>query len=139
MSDATDRPADGDGAVTYDGRVSVDYRPERDGDPDPGEVVWTWVPYEEDPSVGKDRPLLVIGRALDEPGGYVALMLSSRDHEGDPGWVFLGAGDWDHEGRQSWVRIDRLLAVTDGGIRRESVALSRERFAGLLDQIGANR
>ena len=23
------------------------YTPDRDGEPDPGEVVWTWVPYEE--------------------------------------------------------------------------------------------
>ena len=32
-----------------------------DGDADPGEVVWTWVPYQEDSSVGKDRPAVVIG------------------------------------------------------------------------------
>ena len=35
-------------------------RPERDGEPDPGEVVWAWVPYEDDPSQGKDRPVLVL-------------------------------------------------------------------------------
>ena len=38
------------------------YSPELDGEPDPGEVVWAWVPYEDDPSQGKDRPVLVIGR-----------------------------------------------------------------------------
>ncbi|GAB5080487.1 hypothetical protein ARTHROSP310_36360 [Arthrobacter sp. AD-310] len=27
-----------------------------DGEPDPGEVVWTWVPYQEDHGRGKDRP-----------------------------------------------------------------------------------
>ena len=38
------------------------YSPKADGRPDPGEVVWAWVPYEEDPSQGKDRPVLVIGK-----------------------------------------------------------------------------
>ena len=37
------------------------YEPVADGQPDPGEVVWAWVPYEEDPSQGKDRPVLLIG------------------------------------------------------------------------------
>jgi hypothetical protein len=26
----------------------IDYSPALDGDPDPGEVVWTWVTYEDD-------------------------------------------------------------------------------------------
>ena len=37
------------------------YRPRRDGEPDPGEVVWAWVPFEDDPQQGKDRPVLVLG------------------------------------------------------------------------------
>ena len=40
----------------------IEYSPRMDGDPDPGEVVWTWVPFEEDPEQGKDRPVVVIGR-----------------------------------------------------------------------------
>ena len=36
------------------------YAPEIDGEPDPGEVVWAWVPYEDDPSQGKDRPVLLL-------------------------------------------------------------------------------
>lgn len=27
--------------------VRTSYAPDRDGDPDPGEIVWTWVPFEE--------------------------------------------------------------------------------------------
>ena len=42
--------------------VRIEYTPALDGDPDPGEVVWTWVPYEEDPTLGKDRPVVIIGR-----------------------------------------------------------------------------
>src|ERR1700752_2148705 len=37
----------------------VAYAPEADGEPDPGEVVWAWVAYEDDPSRGKDRPVLL--------------------------------------------------------------------------------
>ena len=45
------------------GESSSAYAPEIDGEPDPGEVVWAWVPYEEDPSQGKDRPVLVLDTA----------------------------------------------------------------------------
>ena len=44
------------------GVVTIEYSPSMDGDPDPGEIVWTWVPYEEDPTQGKDRPVVIIGR-----------------------------------------------------------------------------
>ena len=49
------------------GRVTIEYSPEPDGHADPGEVVWTWVPYEDDPHQGKDRPVVIIGRAGAEP------------------------------------------------------------------------
>ena len=42
--------------------VRVEYTPHLDGDPDPGEVVWAWVPFEDDPTLGKDRPVVIIGR-----------------------------------------------------------------------------
>ena len=45
------------GAHTYRGTVTWEYAPEMDGDPDPGEIVWAWVSFEEDSRVGKDRPL----------------------------------------------------------------------------------
>ena len=45
-----------------DRRACIEYSPSLDGDADPGEVVWTWVPYEEDPTQGKDRPVVIIGR-----------------------------------------------------------------------------
>jgi hypothetical protein len=92
-------------------------------------VVWTWVPYEEDASIGKDRPVVVLGRAVQEPGPALAiLMLSSREHPDDPRWLPLGAGAWDTEGRVSSVRIDRVLAVAPDAVRREGSALDRVRF-----------
>ena len=42
------------------GAVRMTYSPSTDGAPDPGEVVWTWVPFEERDGRGKDRPVLVV-------------------------------------------------------------------------------
>jgi PemK-like, MazF-like toxin of type II toxin-antitoxin system len=117
----------GDGAGD---RVRIVYAPERDGDPDPGEVVWAWVPYEDDPTQGKDRPVLVIGYERDG-GRLVAVPLSSKDpaakrdaHE----WVSIGAGEWDRDRRESFANADRLLHLPAGDFRREGAGLTRERF-----------
>jgi hypothetical protein len=123
---------------TYRGRFSWDYAPEPNSEPDPGEVVWAWVPYQEDPNRGKDRPLLVIGRPK-QGEGYVALLLSSRDRRGEQGWVLLGVGDWDSEGRESWVKVDRLLLINGGEIRREGGVLSKERFLEVAKKAARER
>ena len=102
------------------------YAPDLDGRADPGEIVWTWVVYEDDPSRGKDRPVLVVGR---DRSVLLGLMVSSQErHAGDPKWVGIGSGDWDYEGRESWVRLDRVLDVPEEGIRREGAILEREIF-----------
>jgi hypothetical protein len=108
----------------------LEYSPDLDGDADPGEVVWGWVAYEDDPLQGKDRPALVVGRdSADGRDIVLALMLSSQDyHQGDPAWLPLGTGAWDGEGRPSWVRLDRVLELPAHGIRREGAILDRERF-----------
>ncbi|MGB3355148.1 MAG: type II toxin-antitoxin system PemK/MazF family toxin [Mycobacterium sp.] len=104
----------------------VVYAPDLDGQADPGEVVWTWVVYEDDPSRGKDRPVLVVGR---DRSVLLGLMLSSQDHHrDDPNWVSIGSGSWDSEGRVSWVRLDRVLDVPEEGIRREGAVLERPVF-----------
>ena len=102
------------------------YSPDLDGRADPGEIVWTWVVYEDDPTRGKDRPVLVVGR---DRSVLFGLMVSSRErHAADPDWVGIGSGAWDYEGRQSWVRLDRVLDVPEEGIRREGAILEREIF-----------
>jgi PemK-like, MazF-like toxin of type II toxin-antitoxin system len=102
------------------------YAPDLDGRADPGEIVWTWVVYEDDPTRGKDRPVLVVGR---DRSTLLGLMLSSRDHHrDDPNWVTIGAGTWDYESRESWVRLDRVLDVPEEGIRREGAILERRKF-----------
>lgn len=115
-------PARG-GAYAYSGAIRWEYSPHLDRDADPGEVVWTWVAFEDDPSVGKDRPVAVVGRTDDHR--LVALMLSSRNHDGQPNWTPVGAGSWDAEGRNSWVRRDRILAVNPSAVRREGAILPR--------------
>jgi len=104
----------------------VDYAPDLDGQADPGEVVWTWVTYEDDPDQGKDRPVLVVGR---DAGTLLGLMLSSRsERDGQRNWLALGPGAWDSEERPSWIRLDRTLEVGEDGIRREGAVLDRGRF-----------
>ncbi|WP_208300590.1 type II toxin-antitoxin system PemK/MazF family toxin [Mycobacterium sp. DL592] len=103
----------------------VVYAPDLDGRADPGEIVWTWVVYEDDPTRGKDRPVLVVGR---DRQVLLGLMLSSQHHGEDPNWIGIGAGNWDYEGRASWVRLDRVLDVPEEGIRREGAILDAVTF-----------
>lgn len=107
-----------------DEQVVVEYSPSLDGDPDPGEVVWTWVPYEEDPSKGKDRPVVIIGRR----GSHLAgVPLTSQRHDNEL-QVNVGTGSWDREGRPSYAKVERVLEVDPGEVRREGAVLSREHF-----------
>jgi hypothetical protein len=111
----------------------VSYAPERDGQPDAGEVVWAWVPYEENDGRGKDRPVLLVGRRR---GRWMGLMLTSKDHDRDAGeearagrrWMDVGTGGWDRERRPSEVRLDRLIVLDPAAIRREGAALDRAVF-----------
>jgi hypothetical protein len=109
------------------------YAPDPDGAADPGEIVWAWVPYEENDGRGKDRPLLVIGRRGKKLAG---LMLSSQhDRAGDRDWVSIGSGAWDRQGRESFVRLDRVLEVGERAIRREGAVLERSRFDRVADRL----
>ncbi|OLR95369.1 type II toxin-antitoxin system PemK/MazF family toxin [Actinokineospora bangkokensis] len=128
---STDDPRPARGAVwqvaTSDRPDSLTYSPDPDGNADPGEIVWAWVPYEDDPERGKDRPLLVVGRG----GGTLrALMLSSKSpHRNEvEDWLALGSGRWDREGRDSWLRLDRLFELAEDDIRREGSVLDEDKF-----------
>lgn len=109
------------------------YAPQLDGAADPGEVVWTWVEFEEHDGRGKDRPVLVVGR---DRRTLLGLMLSSNAaRDGQDGWLALGSGAWDHEHRPSWVRLDRVLAVGERTVRREGAVLERARFDRVAEQL----
>ncbi|KQQ95451.1 growth inhibitor PemK [Leifsonia sp. Leaf325] len=108
------------------GAVRMTFSPTTDGDPDPGEIVWTWVPYEENDGRGKDRPVVVV--ASEPSGTLLAAQLTSKDHGGERDFVELGVGPWDAEGRASWVNIDRIFRVSPAGMRREASALDQPRY-----------
>lgn len=109
------------------------YAPKPDGRPDPGEIVWSWVPYEEDSSQGKDRPVLLVGR--DGPW-LLGLPLTSKDHHRDQAqeaaagrlWADLGSGPWDSRGRESDIRLNRVIRVDPHSVRREGSVLDEVRF-----------
>jgi PemK-like, MazF-like toxin of type II toxin-antitoxin system len=119
------RPVSKDSVPTAQRARKLVYSPDLDGRADPGEIVWTWVVYQDDPTRGKDRPVLVVGR---DRRTLLGLMLSSQDHDGDPDWIGIGSGSWDYDGRASWVRLDRVLDVPEESIRREGAILARETF-----------
>jgi hypothetical protein len=127
--------------------MTTSYSPEIDGEPDPGEVVWAWVPYEDDPSQGKDRPVLVIGRSETEPELLSCLYMTSKDHDRDAEdearwgryWMDVGTGGWDPEGRESEIRLDRLLVIPAAEVRREGAALDRTVFDEVVAAAAAYR
>jgi hypothetical protein len=117
--------------------MPTSYTPEQDGRPDPGEVVWAWVPYDDDPAQGKDRPVLLVGR---DGAELLGLQLTSKDHDRDAedearwgrAWMDVGSGDWDQAHRPSEVRLDRLLRLAEGEVRREGAALARPVFDAVV-------
>lgn len=120
--------------------MQVEYAPSPDGQADPGEVVWTWVPYEEDHSKGKDRPVLVIGR--DGPW-LLALQMTSKDHDRDAAqearhgrrWMDIGSGPWDSKRRPSEVRLDRILRIDPQDVRREGATVELEIFRAVAGSL----
>lgn len=113
-----------------------EWRPKRDGLPDPGEVVWARVPFEEDHSHGKDRPVLVVAISPRSTEVVLALPLTSKDHDRDAAqearagrhWMDVGTGAWDRSGRPSEARLDRVLPLRISDVRREGAALEEKVF-----------
>ena len=124
----------------FTGVPRVAYVPVPDGHPDPGEIVWTFVPYEEYDGRGKDRPVLLIAR---EGAGLLGLMLTSRDHDRDAvaqarqgrHWIDIGSGPWDPRGRASEVRLDRVLRVDPAAVRRIGAVLDRRRYDEVIAEL----
>ncbi|MGM7667388.1 type II toxin-antitoxin system PemK/MazF family toxin [Microbacterium sp. A93] len=119
----TDYPGD------FHGTAQVQYSPVAGPEAGPGEVVWTWVPFEELDGRGKDRPVLVVGRG----GGYLlAAQLTSRDRTNqvshDPDYIDIGSGVWDSKGRPSEVKLDRILQINPRDVRREGGVVDERTF-----------
>lgn len=113
-------------------KVRLEYAPNPDGDPDPGEIVWTWVPYVENDGRGKDRPVLIIGRI--DATSVVGCYLSTKQHRG---FISIGSGAWDSQGRESYLSPERLLRVTHTGMRREGVQIDKAGFAAAVAGVQA--
>lgn len=113
----------------FTGKVTLAYSPSLDGKPDPGEIVWTWVPFEEDHTQGKDRPVLLIGH---DGKWLLGLMLTSKDHDNDRHnrgqWLNIGTGSWDRQRRPSEVRLDRIIRINPRSVRREGAVVERRTF-----------
>jgi hypothetical protein len=127
----------------FTGAATIRYAPRPDGSRDPGEIVWSWVPFEEDHSRGKDRPVLLVGKS----GRYLlGVMLTSKDHDQDSrragDYVDIGAGAWDRQRRPSEANLGRILQLAPDSIRREGAVLGRKPFdevaAGLRRRHGWN-
>jgi hypothetical protein len=122
-------PASGSGRTLVVGGVTIEYTPSMDGDPDPGEIVWAWVPYDEDPNQGKDRPVVVVGR---RGARLVGVPLTSKQDDRDS-QVAVGTGSWDRDGRVSYAKLDRLIPLDRARVRREGAILDRDRFDDVID------
>ncbi|MEM8619926.1 MAG: type II toxin-antitoxin system PemK/MazF family toxin [Actinomycetota bacterium] len=112
--------------------VRIEYDPELDGHADPGEVVWTWVPYEDDPNQGKDRPVVIIGHTGRQLAGVA---LTSKNKQRDDA-VAVGTGGWDPKRRPSWAKVDRLVTINPGDVRREGSVLDRQYFDDVVAGVG---
>jgi hypothetical protein len=123
--------------VWHAGAVEIGYRPSANGRADPGEVVWAWEPYEDDPTQGKDRPVLVLAV---EGEDVLVLPMTSKDHDRDAAqeardgriWMDVGSGPWDTRERSSEVRLNRTIRIPAAEVRREGAALGAAVFAAVV-------
>ncbi|MFL6158294.1 MAG: type II toxin-antitoxin system PemK/MazF family toxin [Marmoricola sp.] len=107
------------------------YNPAVDGRPVPGEIVWTWVAFEEGSRAGKDRPVLVL--AVDG-ARLTALPLRTRSDQQrrNQVWMDLSSGTWDRSGRASEVQLNRVLVVSVYDVRRNGAELDADLFDEVL-------
>ncbi|MEV3860943.1 type II toxin-antitoxin system PemK/MazF family toxin [Streptomyces sp. NPDC050095] len=85
--------------------------------PQPGEIWWALVPYEDGPG-GKDRPCLVLG-----PRGNAVLVakITSKYHDERSGVIPLPPGSvGDTQGRASFLETDELREVPVRDFRRRA-------------------
>ena len=120
-------------ASSLDRARTIIYAPDLDGAADPGEIVWAWVPYEEDDGRGKDRPVLVVGRAGPRPRRPDAVEPGRPRRRPQLGRHRVGK--WDRQGRPSYVRLDRVIEVGEHEIRREGAVLDKRRFDRVAQEL----
>ncbi len=99
-------------------------------------MVWAWIPYEDDPKQGKDRPVMVVGW---DGKDLVVVPLTTKAHPERDDEVEIGSGDWDRTRRDSYAKVDAVLRVNVADIRREGAALDRKRLDKVVAAVTAYR
>ncbi|MER7846746.1 type II toxin-antitoxin system PemK/MazF family toxin [Kitasatospora sp. NPDC096077] len=98
-------------------------RPSRGARPEPQEIWWAEVPFEDGPGA-KDRPCLVLrvhGRTA------TVAKITSKHHAERPGVLALPPGSvGDRQGRASWLETDELREVPLSAFRRRAGTLDRQ-------------
>lgn len=123
----------GQSATDFDGLPEMRYRTKGPGGYESGQMVWTWVAYEEDATQGKDRPVLLIGS---DAGWLLGTPATSKDHDRDKAqearagryWVEIGRGEWDKKNRVSEVRTDRIVRIDPTKVRRPAGYVPEDAF-----------
>lgn len=121
----------------YPTMPTVSYAPIDDAQPDPGEVAWAWIAYEDDPTRGKTRPSMIIGR---DDAWLLGLPMTSKDHDRDEAqearenrfWYDIGTGPWDREGRSSEVRLNRIVRIHPDDVVHRSARIDRAIFDAVI-------
>ncbi|MFH9351475.1 type II toxin-antitoxin system PemK/MazF family toxin [Kitasatospora sp. NPDC017646] len=115
------RPAARPAGPTGPGR-----RPGTEAGPEPQEIWWAEVPFEDGPG-SKDRPCLVLrvhGRAA------TVAKITSKHHAERPGVLPLPPGSvGDRQGRTSWLETDELREVPLSAFRRRAGTVDRQVWA----------
>lgn len=112
---------------------NIYYAPDMDGQAEPGEVVWVWAPSDGPDNPPRERAMLVISR---DRHVILGLLISPNpEHDREESWIDIGAGEWDSSGRQCWVRLDRVLEVSELGIRRQGALFPPRRFERIANRL----
>jgi hypothetical protein len=108
----------------------MSYRPRHpDGHPDPGEIVWARVPFEDDPTQSKIRPVVIIGRAKN--GNLVAVQSTSKSHR--PGSIPVA---WSND-KISYIRPERLIQIDANNYQKEGSYIKRPKFQEIVDLVSS--
>lgn len=116
--------------------VRVTYKPDYPDDhPDPGEVVWAKVRFQEDRNQSKDRPVLIIGR-INGTDKLAAVQLTTSEGARKDRYP-IGTGSWDRLGRNASVKLDQIIVVDPADYRREGSKFDRVKFDDVIGHLAA--
>ncbi|MDO4761390.1 MAG: growth inhibitor PemK [Corynebacterium sp.] len=112
---------------------SIFYAPNMDGQVDPGEVVFLFVPGETPADEPIERAIVVVARSGDQVAGL--LTSPNPEHASKETWIDIGAGPWDPAGRQSWACLDKVIRVPELAIRRQGAVIPQRRFSRIANKL----